>query len=396
MSAVDGATLEDRRGEAQVLDAAVGARPDEDRVDLDLAQRRAGLEAHVVQGLLGGDLVVGLVEVVGARDVGTQRRALAGVGAPGDERRHGRRVELDLLVEDGVVVGAQGLPVCDRGVPVGSLGGLGLVGEVVEGGLVGCDEAGLGAPLDRHVADRHPALHGELLDGLAAVLHDVALAAAGAGVRDQGEHQVLGGDAVRQAAVDGDGHRLGPGLRQGLGGEHVLDLGGADAERDRAEGTVGRGVGVAAHDRHARLGQPELGADDVDDALLDVAERVEAYAEVGAVLAQRLDLRARDRIGDRLVPVDRRDVVVLGREGEVGSTYGAVGETESVEGLRRRHLVEEVEVDVEEVGLPRRAADDVLVPDLLGQGLAHDTDLLLSPVWSCGASTLHLASHSLR
>ena len=41
-----------------------------------------------------------------------------------------------------------------------------------------------------------------------------------------------------------------------------------------------RGVRVAADDRHARLGQPELRADDVHDALLDVAERVQADAEL--------------------------------------------------------------------------------------------------------------------
>ncbi len=237
-------------------------------------------------------------------------------------------------------------------------------------------------------------LHRELLDGLAAVLDDVALAAAGAGVRDQRQHHVLGGDALGQAAVDRDGHRPRARLGEGLGGEHVLDLGRADAEGDRAERTVGRGVRVAAHDRHARLRQAELRADDVDDALLDVAERVEAYAEVGAVLAQRLDLRAGDRVGDRLVPVDRRDVVVLGREGEVGAADRAVGEAQAVEGLRRGHLVEEVEVDEEEVGLSGCAPDDVLVPDLLGQGLAHGANSF--DCASCGASTLHLASHSLR
>ena len=67
--------------------------------------------------------------------------------------------------------------------------------QVGEGGLVRRDHAGLGAPLDGHVADGHPALHGELADGLAAVLHDVAVAAAGAGLGDQREDQVLGGDA---------------------------------------------------------------------------------------------------------------------------------------------------------------------------------------------------------
>ena len=67
-----------------------------------------------------------------------------------------------------------------------------------------------------------------------------------------------------------------PQLGQRLGGQHVLDLARADAEGQRAEGAVGGGVGVAAHDGHARLGEALLGADDVDDALARVAHRVEA------------------------------------------------------------------------------------------------------------------------
>ena len=49
---------------------------------------------------------------------------------------------------------------------------------------------------------------------------------------------------------------FGRALGQGLGGQHVLDLAGADAEGQGAEGPVGRGVAVAADDGHARLGQP--------------------------------------------------------------------------------------------------------------------------------------------
>ena len=75
-------------------------------------------------------------------------------------------------------------------------------------------------------------------------------------------------------AVDGDGHGARPALGQGLGGEHVLDLAGADAEGQRAEGAVGGGVAVAADDGHARLGEALLGPDDVDDALAGVAHRV--------------------------------------------------------------------------------------------------------------------------
>ena len=182
---------------AQVLDPAVGARADEDGVDLDVAHRCAGLERHVLQRLLGRDLVLGVLELVRARDRAAERHPLAGVGAPGDERRHPGGVEDDLGVVLGVVVGDEGLPVADRGVPLGALRRLGTSLDVVEGLLVGRDQPRLGTPLDAHVADRHPALHRELLDGRAAVLDDVALAAAGAGVGDQREHQVLGGDTRR-------------------------------------------------------------------------------------------------------------------------------------------------------------------------------------------------------
>ena len=57
-------------------------------------------------------------------------------------------------------------------------------------------------------------------------------------------------------------------MLQALRGEHVLHLGRADAERERAERAVSGGVAIAADDGHARLGEAQLGADDVHDALL--------------------------------------------------------------------------------------------------------------------------------
>ena len=328
-------------------------------------------QPHVLQGLFGGVALRSVLVRSRVGDVRRQRRALAGVGAPGDERRQRGGVDDDLGVEDGVVVGAQRLPVRDRGVPVLALGGVGAALEVVEGGLVGGDHARAGAGLDRHVADGHPGLHRELLDGGAAVLQDVALAAAGADPGDDRQDQVLGGDAVGQFALDRDRHGLGAGQRQRLGGQHVLDLAGADAERQRAEGAVGGGVGVTADDGGAGLGQAQLRAHDVHDALLDVAQRVQPYAELGAVLAQRLQLGAGDRVRDRLVDVEGRGVVVLGRDGEVEAAHLAAGLPQAVEGLGAGHLVQQVQIDEEEVGLALGAPDDVVVPDLLRECPTH-------------------------
>jgi hypothetical protein len=123
---------------------------------------------------------------------------------------------------------------------------------------------------------------------------------------DDGENDVLGRDAARQLAFDGDAEGLGLGLRQRLRGQHVLHFAGADAKCQRAEGAVGRGVRVAADDGHARLGDAQLRADDVHDALIARVHVVELDAEVGAVLAQRGDLLGRNLIDD----VERPSMVV--------------------------------------------------------------------------------------
>ena len=204
---------------------------------------------------------------------------------------------------------------------------------------------------------------------LPAVLEHVALAAAGADLRDDREDDVLRGDAGPERALDVDRHRLERLQRQGLGGEHVLDLARADAERHRAERAVRRGVRVAADDRDAGLRESQLRSDDVHDALLDVAERVQADAELLRVAPEGLDLGAAREVGDRPVDRERRGVVVLGRDGEVGPAHRASGHPEAVEGLRAGDLVHEVEVDVDEVGRAVLALlDQVVVPDLLGQG----------------------------
>ena len=84
---------------------------------------------------------------------------------------------------------------------------------------------------------------------------------------DGAEDDVLGGHAERERAREVEEHRLRPPLGQGLRGQHVLDLRGADAEGERSDGTVGRRVAVAADDRHPGLREAQLGPDHVHDAL---------------------------------------------------------------------------------------------------------------------------------
>ena len=118
------------------------------------------------------------------------------------------------------------------------------------------------------------------------------------------------------------------------------------------------------------LRQSELRADDVHDALLDVAERVQSDAELRAVVAQRLNLRARhgSAIGLSTSSVGMLWSSVASVRS--GRRTGRPASAKALECLRARHLVNEVEVDVEEVGFSVGSPDDVLVPDLFGQSLA--------------------------
>ena len=109
----------------------------------------------------------------------------------------------------------------------------------------------------------------------------------------------------------------------------------------------------------------ELGPDDVDDALVLGAQASSSgIAELRAVALERLDLHAAELVAD--ARGDRRavgrHVVVGGGQRAVGAAHGAAGQAQAVEGLRARHLVDEVQVDVEQV---RR--DLVGRPDLVEQ-----------------------------
>ena len=62
--------------------------------------------------------------------------------------------------------------------------------------------------------------------------------------------------------------------------------------------------------------------------------------------------------------------MVLGGDGQFGTAHPSPGQAQPLEGLRAGDLVDEVEVDVQEVGLVGvgAAGDDVAVPDLRGKG----------------------------
>ena len=129
---------------------------------------------------------------------------------------------------------------------------------------------------------------------------------------------------------------LGLALDQRLGCEHVLDFRRADAMGERAERAVGRGVAVAAHDRHAGQGEALLGPDHVNDALA-LVELVEIFdAEIARVLGELLDLDGRFRILDPMRAIRGRHVVIHDRQCLAGLAHLAARQAKALEGLRAR------------------------------------------------------------
>jgi hypothetical protein len=192
-------------------------------------------------------------------------------------------------------------------------------------------------------------------------------------IADDGQHDVLGGDSRGQLAVDLDQHVLRLLGQQGLRGQHVLDLAGADAVRQRAEGAVGGGVAESPQTT-VMPGSvaPLLRADDVHDALALVRNGKYAAAPNSRMLASSVvTCSLADRVGDAVVaqlPAGGGRVVVGGGHDRTDAPDLAAGQAQALEGLRAGHFVHQVAVDVEHGGAVFFGVDDVFVPDLVVQG----------------------------
>ena len=146
----------------------------------------------------------------------------------------------------------------------------------------------------------------------------------------------------------------------------MLDLGGADAVRKRAECAMRRGMAVTADDGHAGQCEALLRPDDVDDALAAVVLRIIFDAEIGSVPGQRFDLDAAFLVLDALLAVWRgRHVVVDDSQRLFRMPNLSAGHAQALEGLRAGHFVDEVAVDIEQARAIVLAVDDVVVEDLV-------------------------------
>ena len=84
-----------------------------------------------------------------------------------------------------------------------------------------------------------------------------------------------------------------------------------------------------------------------------------------AIFLQCLDLNGGNRVSDGSAAGLGRNVVVDGRDGPIGLAHAAAGRPQTVKGLRRSDLVNQVQVYIEKRQPVRWRIDHVFVPDLL-------------------------------
>ena len=363
---LDLVALQDGSSGAQILDPAVGAGADEHSVDLDLGERRAGLQPHVIQRPRDGvDLAA--LEIRRCGHFCGDRQHVFGGGAPCDRRRNLFAFQRHHLVEMRALIGEERLPIGKCCLPRGAFRGMRTAHAILIGRFIRRDQTSARATLDGHVADSHAAFHRQIANGLAAIFDDVAGAARRACLADDGHGDVFRSDAGAQLAGDFHLHVLGFLLDQRLRGQNVLHFRCADAMRQRAERTMGRGVAVAANNSHAGQRPALLRPHDMHDALTHVGDGVVVDAELLGVLIKRINLNAAVfGHGGGIGAVQRgRHVVIRHGDGFLGRTHGAACHAQALKGLRRGDLMDQMAVDVEKAGAVLGLMGDMCVPDFI-------------------------------
>ena len=157
---------------------------------------------------------------------------------------------------------------------------------------------------------------------------------------------------------------LGAPLQQALCGQNMFDLTGADAKGQRPHSPVRRRVAVSADDCHSGLCKAELRADHMDDALIRAAESVERDPKLPAVDPGLCHQPGNKGICNGSILIPRGHYVIHGCNCPIRTPDLKPPLAQPLKGLGRRHLVDQVQVDIKNRWAVRFRDHHVAVPDL--------------------------------
>ncbi len=171
--------------------------------------------------------------------------------------------------------------------------------------------------------------------------------------------------------VNGDTHRLWLRLEYALRGKHHLHLRGTYPEGHRAKSAMSGSMAVAAHYRVARECQAIFGPDDVDYTVALMPYPEDIQTELSRIAVECLHLIARHRIGNRLILVFCRNIVVGRTDSASGAEHPEAAAAQTVKGLRTCHLMAIMPVDIQ---LCRSTLNDIYsvgIPDFIKKSFRH-------------------------
>ena len=121
---------------------------------------------------------------------------------------------------------------------------------------------------------------------------------------------------------------------------------------------------IAADYRHAGQGQPLFRPDHMDNPLPLVEAIKQTHPELGTIPFQRFHLRTGDRVGNAAFRVQRRHIMIRHRLNRRGTPRRALCFAQTVERLRRGHLVHQMPVDIQQ-HLPCVLTHHMCLPNLV-------------------------------
>src|SRR5690554_3509809 len=324
-------------GFTQVFNPAVGAGTDKHAIQLDIGDLLVRLQTHILERAHNAFTLDGIFFLRRVRHIAVDTGYHLRRRTPAHLRLDSRTVELNHLVENRVVVAAQGTPVFNGLVPGLAFRRERTTFHILNGGVIHRHHTHTGAALDGHVADGHPTFHAQTTYRLTTKLDGVTGTASGADLTNDGQNHILAGHTRAKLAVHLHQHVLHLLLNQALGGQNMLNFRGTDTVGQATKGAVGGGMGITTHNTHARQGRTLLRPDHVDDALTLVLDLEFQDPEFVAVLVQGFHLGAGNRVHnavDAPVTIGGRHVVVRCRDVGINPPGLAAGNAKAFECLR--------------------------------------------------------------
>src|SRR5690606_34070073 len=104
------------------------------------------------------------------------------------------------------------------------------------------------------------------------IFHKITGSSGGSQLGNDIKRYVFRRNPPSQLSVDINPHLFRFGLHNALGRKHHFYFRGTDTECDRAEGSVGGGMGVPADDRHPRKGDPVFRTNHMYDSIPGITE----------------------------------------------------------------------------------------------------------------------------